>query len=216
MGDGKHDPDAAHVGRVQRLRRNLLRIVRRQPAPLHRRPAAAEPGRPRAGLLNRRPLSYTRAGSALLVAAAPCSLRRRLLCCLIGGAAMGDWDPDLYHRFRRYRAEPFEAILARLEAGGAKEQAVGRVVDRIVDLRIVDLGLRHRREHGGTRAPLCRMHDGRDGLVARDDRSRAQTARGSGTVASRTAELCAWGYPRIQRTVRIFWRTLARVLNDIL
>ena len=53
---------------------------------------------------------------------------------------MGDWDPDLYHRFRRYRAEPFEAILARLEAGGAEEQAVGRVVDRIVDLRIVDLG----------------------------------------------------------------------------
>ena len=53
---------------------------------------------------------------------------------------MGDWDPDLYHRFRRYRAEPFEAILARLKAGGAEEQAVGRVVDRIVDLRIVDLG----------------------------------------------------------------------------
>lgn len=28
---------------------------------------------------------------------------------------MADWDPQLYHRFRRYRAEPFEAILGRLE-----------------------------------------------------------------------------------------------------
>ncbi len=27
---------------------------------------------------------------------------------------MADWDPELYHRFRRYRAEPFELILARL------------------------------------------------------------------------------------------------------
>jgi trans-aconitate 2-methyltransferase len=43
---------------------------------------------------------------------------------------MGDWDPDLYHRFRRYRAEPFEAILARLEHGGAEQ----RIVDRILDL----------------------------------------------------------------------------------
>lgn len=39
---------------------------------------------------------------------------------------MADWDPQLYHRFRRYRAEPFEAILARLELGS--------------DERIVDLG----------------------------------------------------------------------------
>jgi len=43
---------------------------------------------------------------------------------------MGDWDPDLYHRFRRYRAEPFEAILARLGQGGAEQ----RIVDRILDL----------------------------------------------------------------------------------
>lgn len=35
---------------------------------------------------------------------------------------MGDWDPDLYHRFRRYRAEPFEAIMARLEPGGAEHR----------------------------------------------------------------------------------------------
>ncbi|HTW86894.1 MAG TPA: methyltransferase domain-containing protein [Candidatus Binataceae bacterium] len=38
---------------------------------------------------------------------------------------MADWDPQLYHRFRRYRAEPFEAILARLELGSE---------ERIVDL----------------------------------------------------------------------------------
>lgn len=38
---------------------------------------------------------------------------------------MADWDPELYNRFRRYRAEPFEAILARLELGAA---------ERIVDL----------------------------------------------------------------------------------
>jgi trans-aconitate 2-methyltransferase len=42
---------------------------------------------------------------------------------------MGDWDPDLYHRFRRYRAEPFEAIMARLEAGGAEHRIVKRIVD---------------------------------------------------------------------------------------
>jgi trans-aconitate 2-methyltransferase len=47
---------------------------------------------------------------------------------------VGDWDPDLYHRFRRYRAEPFEAILARLENGGAEQRLVDRTVDRIVDL----------------------------------------------------------------------------------
>ncbi|HKD65726.1 MAG TPA: methyltransferase domain-containing protein [Candidatus Binataceae bacterium] len=28
---------------------------------------------------------------------------------------MSDWDPELYNRFRSYRAEPFQAILARLE-----------------------------------------------------------------------------------------------------
>ncbi|HVA39145.1 MAG TPA: methyltransferase domain-containing protein [Candidatus Binataceae bacterium] len=48
---------------------------------------------------------------------------------------MSDWDPELYNRFRSYRAEPFEAIMARLEPGGAAEE---RIVDRIV--RIVDLG----------------------------------------------------------------------------
>ncbi len=38
---------------------------------------------------------------------------------------MADWDPELYNRFRRYRAEPFAAIMARLEFGGA---------ERIIDL----------------------------------------------------------------------------------
>src|SRR5579859_7123244 len=39
--------------------------------------------------------------------------------------AMADWDPALYHRFRAYRAEPFELILARLPL---------RPDDRIIDL----------------------------------------------------------------------------------
>jgi trans-aconitate 2-methyltransferase len=38
---------------------------------------------------------------------------------------MADWDPDLYNRFRGYRAEPVDHILARLEF---------REDDRIVDL----------------------------------------------------------------------------------
>jgi trans-aconitate 2-methyltransferase len=43
---------------------------------------------------------------------------------------MGDWDPDLYNKFSGYRAEPFEAIMTRLESGDAPE----RIVERIVDL----------------------------------------------------------------------------------
>jgi trans-aconitate 2-methyltransferase len=39
---------------------------------------------------------------------------------------MADWDPELYNRFRRYRAEPAEAIFERLTLGR--------------DERIVDLG----------------------------------------------------------------------------
>lgn len=38
---------------------------------------------------------------------------------------MADWDPELYNRFRSYRAEPFEAILKRLELERA---------ERIIDL----------------------------------------------------------------------------------
>ena len=43
---------------------------------------------------------------------------------------MADWNPDLYHKFRAYRAEPFAAVLARLESASA-EQPIG---DRVVDL----------------------------------------------------------------------------------
>jgi len=32
---------------------------------------------------------------------------------------MADWDPELYHRFRGYRAEPVERIFARLTLDGA-------------------------------------------------------------------------------------------------
>src|SRR5271170_7339671 len=39
---------------------------------------------------------------------------------------MADWDPELYNRFRRYRAEPVEHILSRLQLGG--------------DEKIIDLG----------------------------------------------------------------------------
>ena len=39
---------------------------------------------------------------------------------------MSDWEPELYNRFRRYRAEPVDLILARLPISG--------------DERIVDLG----------------------------------------------------------------------------
>lgn len=42
---------------------------------------------------------------------------------------MSDWDPDLYHRFRKYRDEPFEAILARLAPAGAEQPTVGRIID---------------------------------------------------------------------------------------
>jgi trans-aconitate 2-methyltransferase len=31
---------------------------------------------------------------------------------------MSDWEPDLYNRFRHYRAEPVDLILARLRIGG--------------------------------------------------------------------------------------------------
>src|ERR1700683_654707 len=39
---------------------------------------------------------------------------------------MPDWDPELYNRFRRYRAEPVAHILSRLQLGD--------------DEKIIDLG----------------------------------------------------------------------------
>jgi trans-aconitate 2-methyltransferase len=78
---------------------------------------------------------------------------------------VADWDPELYHRFRRYRAEPVEAILARLTLGPA---------EAIVDLgcgtgeHTVDLARRTR--HGtvvgidSSPAMLERANQLRDGL----------------------------------------------------
>ncbi len=40
--------------------------------------------------------------------------------------SMADWNPELYNRFRRYRAEPVEHIFSRLQFGG--------------DERMIDLG----------------------------------------------------------------------------
>src|SRR5271167_4530602 len=34
---------------------------------------------------------------------------------------MSDWEPDLYNRFRRYRAEPVAHILSRLQLGDGEE-----------------------------------------------------------------------------------------------
>jgi trans-aconitate methyltransferase len=69
---------------------------------------------------------------------------------------MADWDPDLYHKFRNYRDEPFRAILARLEAEGAEQQTAGSVANRIAE-RIVDLGCgtgeNTARRSGSTRRP---------------------------------------------------------------
>jgi trans-aconitate 2-methyltransferase len=39
---------------------------------------------------------------------------------LDGCMAMADWDPELYHRFRAYRAEPVEMIFARLSLDRAE------------------------------------------------------------------------------------------------
>jgi trans-aconitate 2-methyltransferase len=37
---------------------------------------------------------------------------------------MSDWDPELYNRFRRYRAEPVEHILSRLEITGDENEKI--------------------------------------------------------------------------------------------
>src|SRR5579862_4184469 len=56
-----------------------------------------------------------------------CERISRPLCCPCRKAMlMSDWDPELYNRFRRYRAEPVEHILSRLQLSA--------------DERIVDLG----------------------------------------------------------------------------
>src|SRR5271155_4806036 len=46
----------------------------------------------------------------------------RHLCCVTGKATqMSDWEPDLYNRFRGYRAEPVAHILSRLQLGDGEE-----------------------------------------------------------------------------------------------
>ena len=42
---------------------------------------------------------------------------------LLTVSAMADWDPELYNRFARYRAEPVEMILERLQSGSAERIA---------------------------------------------------------------------------------------------
>jgi trans-aconitate 2-methyltransferase len=37
---------------------------------------------------------------------------------------MSDWDPELYNRFRRYRAEPVEHILSRLQLAGDENEQI--------------------------------------------------------------------------------------------
>ncbi len=37
---------------------------------------------------------------------------------------MSDWDPQLYNRFRRYRAEPVEHILSRLQLAGDENEKI--------------------------------------------------------------------------------------------
>jgi trans-aconitate 2-methyltransferase len=44
---------------------------------------------------------------------------RRFFRASHGRLAMADWDPELYHRFRRYRDEPVAMILARLSLTSA-------------------------------------------------------------------------------------------------
>ncbi len=47
----------------------------------------------------------------------------RHLCCLIRKATLvPDWDPELYNRFRRYRAEPVAHILSRLRFAGDENE----------------------------------------------------------------------------------------------
>jgi hypothetical protein len=48
--------------------------------------------------------------SASLVRARPAPYASAKRACF----SMADWDPELYHRFRGYRAEPVERMLARL------------------------------------------------------------------------------------------------------
>src|SRR5262249_46659235 len=78
-----------------------------------KRRSNAEPGQSRAKLIEALPHL-------------PSHSRLQALCLLGNLPAMADWNPELYKRFRRYREEPFLAILERLKLRG--------------DETIVDLG----------------------------------------------------------------------------
>jgi trans-aconitate 2-methyltransferase len=70
---------------------------------------------------------------------------------------MADWDPELYNRFRRYRAEPVEMIFARLALGSRA--------------RIIDLGC------GSGENTIGLARRAQDGLVTGIDSSRAMIDR---------------------------------------
>ncbi|MBF6560133.1 MAG: methyltransferase domain-containing protein [Candidatus Binataceae bacterium] len=82
---------------------------------------------------------------------------------------MADWDPELYNRFRRYRAEPFATILARLAPGP--------------DERIIDLGC----GTGENTVDLARASAG--GRVVGMDSSRAMIDRAIKLRATLGADL---------------------------
>ncbi|MGH7906241.1 MAG: methyltransferase domain-containing protein [Candidatus Binataceae bacterium] len=83
--------------------------------------------------------------------------------------AAADWDPDLYNRFRRYRAEPFESMLARLQLNP--------------DERIVDLGC------GSGENTVELMRRGARGSALGIDSSPAMIAKANELAASLGSEL---------------------------
>ena len=84
---------------------------------------------------------------------------------------MADWDPELYNRFRRYRAAPFARILARLAPGP--------------DERMIDLGC----GAGENTVDLARASAG--GRVVGMDSSRAMIDRAIKLRATLDADLIA-------------------------
>ena len=95
---------------------------------------------------------------------------------------MVDWDPDLYNRFRRYRAEPFALILARLAL---------RPDDRIIDFgcgtgeNTIDLARRVERGHAlGVDSSPAMIAKARDLRAALDPEIRSRVDFVAGDFAS--------------------------------
>jgi trans-aconitate 2-methyltransferase len=84
---------------------------------------------------------------------------------------MPDWDPELYNRFRRYRAEPFELILERLAVRS--------------DDTIVDLG--------------CGTGENTIELARRATDGRATGIDSSSAMIARAEALCAGLEPQFRR-----------------